>query len=135
MFQKTTQYRVSYADTDQMGYMYYGHYARLYEIARTEALRQVGYQYKTMELEGIMMPVYDNYSKYLLPARYDDLLTIKVSLKALPLVRCEFTYEIYNEAQALLNKGSTTLVFVNMAENKLCKAPQYLLDLLKPYFN
>ena len=115
--------------------MYYGHYARLYEIGRTEALRQIGYQYKTMEAQGIRLPVYDNYSKFLQPARYDDLLTIKATLKSLPKVRCEFVYEIYNQEGILLNQGYTTLVFVNMAENKLCKAPQYLVELLMPYFD
>lgn len=134
MFQHQITYRVCYGDTDQMGYMYYGNYARLYEIARTELFRNIGFKYKDMEADGIMMPVYDNYSKFLAPALYDDLLTIKVSIKTLPSVRCDFEYEIYNEAGQQLNWGKTTLVFSKVSDGKLCKPPKYLLELLKPYF-
>jgi acyl-CoA thioester hydrolase len=74
MYQYKSSYRVSYGDTDKMGFMYYGHYARVYEIARTDSLRALGYTYKSMEESGVMMPVVDNYSKYIAPARYDDNL-------------------------------------------------------------
>lgn len=134
MFINEVKYRVTYADTDQMGYMYYGNYAKLYEIGRTEALRNIGFKYKDMEAAGIMMPVYENYSKYLLPALYDDFLTIKVTIKTLPTVRCIFDYEIFNEAGSLLNIGQTTLVFSRMSDNKLCKPPQNLMLLLNKYF-
>jgi acyl-CoA thioester hydrolase len=134
MFQHQINYRVCYGDTDQMGYMYYGNYARLYEIARTELFRNIGFKYKDMEAEGVMMPVYDNYSKYLAPALYDDLLTIKVAVKTMPSVRCIFEYEIYNEMDQLLNIGKTTLVFSKVADGKLCKPPQNLVELMKPYF-
>ncbi len=134
MFTNEVKYRVTYADTDQMGYMYYGNYAKLYEIGRTEALRNIGFKYKDMEAAGIMMPVYENYSKYLLPALYDDFLTIKVTIKTLPTVRCIFDYEIFNEAGSLLNTGQTTLVFSRMSDNKLCKPPQNLMLLLNKYF-
>ena len=134
MFVNETKYRVCYGDTDQMGYMYYGNYARLYEIARTESFRNIGFKYKDMEAAGIMMPVYDLYTKYLQPALYDDLLTIRVKINALPSVRCVFDYEIFNEEGKLLNTGQTTLVFSKTADGKLCKPPQYLLDLLMPYF-
>lgn len=134
MFINEVKYRVTYADTDQMGYMYYGNYAKLYEIGRTEALRNIGFKYKDMEAAGIMMPVYENYSKYLLPALYDDFLTIKVTIKILPTVRCIFDYEIFNEAGSLLNIGQTTLVFSRMSDNKLCKPPQNLMLLLNKYF-
>jgi acyl-CoA thioester hydrolase len=75
MFTHHVQIRVTYADTDQMGYVYYGNYARYYEIGRVEALRSLGFSYKEMEASGIMMPVYENASRYLQPALYDDLLT------------------------------------------------------------
>lgn len=134
MFIKETNYRVCYGDTDQMGYMYYGQYARVYEIARTESLRQLGYLYKEMEADGVMLPVYENYSRYLAPAKYDDLLTVKVYIKALPSVRCVFDYEIFNQNGTLLNTGNTTLVFAKVSDGKLCKPPQYLIDLLQPFF-
>jgi acyl-CoA thioester hydrolase len=81
MFVSECQIRVRYAETDQMGYVYYGNYAQYFEVARVEALRQVGLTYKMFEDSGIMMPVLHLSCKYRKPARYDDLLTIKTSIK------------------------------------------------------
>ncbi|WP_266366953.1 acyl-CoA thioesterase [Tellurirhabdus rosea] len=127
--------RVRYADTDQMGYVYYGNYARFYEIGRVEALRSLGFHYKEMEDSGVMMPVYENRSRYLKPARYDDLLTIRVRIPDLPTVRVVFQYDIFNQEEEHLNTGETTLVFQNRATGKLCKAPTELMDKLKPFFS
>ncbi|TAE37122.1 MAG: acyl-CoA thioesterase [Runella slithyformis] len=126
--------RVRYADTDQMGYVYYGNYARFYEIGRVEALRSLGMSYRDLEEEGTMMPVYDNYSRYLLPARYDDLLTIKVTISQLPTVRMVFEYEITNQDGVLLNTGQTTLIFLNRQTNRPTRIPATLLAKLKPHF-
>jgi acyl-CoA thioester hydrolase len=127
--------RVRYADTDQMGYVYYGNYARYYEIGRVEALRSIDFHYKVMEDEGVLMPVYENHSKYLKPARYDDELSIRVTLQELPGIRVVFHYEIRNQSNTLLNTGETTLVFQRKDTGKLCFAPERLLDKLKPYFD
>ena len=89
--------RVRYADTDQMGYVYYGNYARYYEIGRVEALRSLDFHYKAMEDSGVMMPVYECHYKYLKPARYDDELNILVKIAELPGVRIRFAYEIRNQ--------------------------------------
>jgi acyl-CoA thioester hydrolase len=126
--------RVRYADTDQMGYVYYGNYARFYEIGRVEALRSIGFHYKEMEDEGVMMPVYENRSKYLKPARYDDLLSIRVILHQMPGVRVVFQYEIRNQDGDLLNTGETTLVFQRRDNAKLCMPPDVLVEKLTPYF-
>ncbi len=126
--------RVRYADTDQMGYVYYGNYARYYEIGRVEALRTLGFHYKAMEEEGVMMPVYENHSKFIKPARYDDELVIKVIITKLPSARIIFNYEISNQDGILLNKGETVLVFQRKDNGKLCFAPDALLDKLKVYF-
>lgn len=134
MFTNEVQVRVRYADTDQMGYVYYGNYARFYEIGRVEALRSLGMSYRDLEEEGTMMPVYDNYSRYLLPARYDDLLTIKVTISQLPTVRMVFEYEITNQDGVLLNTGQTTLIFLNRQTNRPTRIPATLLAKLKPHF-
>ncbi|GAB3325742.1 thioesterase family protein [Larkinella ripae] len=126
--------RVRYADTDQMGYVYYGNYARYYEIGRVEALRSLGFHYKEMEASGVMMPVYENRSRYLRPARYDDLLTIRVNIRELPSVRVVFSYDIYNQHGDHLNTGETTLVFMLASTGKLTKAPADLTEKLKPFF-
>ena len=135
MFSHEVDIRVCYADTDQMGYVYYGNYGRFYEIARTEALRALGFSYKEMEAAGTMMPVYEHKSRYLQPARYDDVLTVKVFLRQKPAVRIIFAYEVYNAQRVLLNAGETTLVFVNRANGRPCMAPANLIRTLEPYFS
>lgn len=126
--------RVRYADTDQMGYVYYGNYARYYEIGRVEALRSLDFHYKAMEEEGVMMPVYENRSRFLRPARYDDLLTIHVSIRNLPTARVVFDYKILNQDNVLLNIGETTLVFQRRDTGRLCTAPPALLEKLRPHY-
>jgi acyl-CoA thioester hydrolase len=126
--------RVRYADTDQMGYVYYGNYGRFYEIGRVEALRSIGFSYREMEESGTMMPVYDNYSRYFQPARYDDELSIKVMITELPAARVVFEYEIRNQEGTLLNTGRTTLVFLNRETNRPTRAPKNLIDKLNSYF-
>ena len=85
MFSTETTIRIHYALTDQMGVVYHGHYAQFYEIGRAEALRQIDYSYKAIEESGVIMPVVDVHSKFLRPARYEDLITVKTILKELPL--------------------------------------------------
>ena len=134
MYIHETEYRVRYADTDQMGYMYYGNYARLYEIARVEAFRSLGYSYKEMEDSGVLMPVYENHSRFIAPALYDEMLTIRTTLKVKPAVRSVFNYEIFNEKNVLIHTGETTLVFLRKDNNRLVPAPATLLQKLEPFF-
>lgn len=134
MYIHNHQYRVRYADTDQMGYVYYGNYARLYEIGRVEALRSLGFSYKEMEDSGVMMPVYENKSRYIAPALYDELLTIRTTIKTMPAARIVFHYEIFNSADILVHTGETTLVFVKMENNRLTLAPKGLLEKLETFF-
>jgi len=135
MFEFSTQLRVRYADTDQMGYVYYGNYGAYYEVARVESLRYLGYTYKDLEARGVMMPVLENYSRFILPAKYDELLRIDVTLKELPAVRIQFFYEIFNEQDQLINTGNTLLAFVNRESGKPCRPPRILLELFSPFFN
>lgn len=134
MFTHETNIRIRYAETDQMGYVYYGNYAALYEVARTEMLRSTGLSYRELEEIGVMLPVTDLVCKYYQPARYDDLITVKVIIREKPLIRIKFEYEVYNEAGVLLNTGYTQLVFVDMAKNRPCRAPQVFLDNMEPFF-
>jgi acyl-CoA thioester hydrolase len=132
MYQHDYQYRVRYADTDQMGYVYYGNYARLYEIGRVEALRSLGLSYKEMEDSGVMMPVYENKSRFIAPALYDELLIIRTTIKTIPAARV--VYEIFNSSNTLVHTGETTLVFVKMENNRLTLAPKALLEKLEVFF-
>ena len=129
-----TDIRVRYYDTDQMGIVYYGNYARFYEIGRVEVMRHLGLNYKELEERGISMPVYDLNSRFIRPAKYDDLLTIRVTIPQLPKTRFMFSYEIFNQEGQLLNTGQTTLVFVRTDTGRPCTAPNDLVEAAKPFF-
>ncbi len=135
MFISETTVRVRYAETDRMGYVYYGNYATYYEVGRVEALRQLGLSYKKMEDEGVMLPVIDYSIKYFKPAFYDDLLTVRTTIKELPAARIHFEYEIFNEEGVTLNKGNTTLVFINVKTKRPCAAPDWFMERIKLHFN
>jgi len=119
MYKHTTQIRVRYSETDRMNYVYYGNYAQYFEVARVEALRNLGISYKELEeKEGVMLPVLDYHIKFFKPGYYDELLTINTSIIKMPEARIAFEYEVYNEKNELINKASTTLVFVNKIHRK-----------------
>ena len=84
---------------------------------------------------GVMLPVTEMKTKYLKPGKYDDLITIRVTIRKKPAVRIIFEYELFNESGELLNQGETTLVFVNMEKNRPCMPPQVFLDKMSKYFN
>lgn len=106
-----------------MGYVYYGNYAMYLEIARVELIRMVGFSYKELEEKGVLMPVLEYKTRFLRPAHYDDLLTIKTTVRKKPMARMHFEYEIFNEAGVLLNLAETTLVFVNKQSGRPCSLP------------
>ena len=135
MYISETSVRVRYSETDQMGYVYYGNYAMYYEVARVESLRQLGLTYKEIEDMGVMMPVVENKSRYLAPARYDDLLRIVTTLREKPGVRIRFEYEIFNSDNTLINRGETLLVFINKETNRPCRQPPAMQKVLAPFFD
>lgn len=134
MYSASTQIRVRYAETDQMSYVYYGNYATYYEVARVEALRQLGFDYADLERQGVMMPVLDLNCNFIQPAKYDELLTIEVSIPKLPVVKMLFEYQIRNENNDLINSGSTTLVFLDTVSHKPVRAPESLISIMKPFY-
>ncbi len=135
MFTTETSIRIHYALTDQMGVVYHGHYAQFYEIGRTEAIRTLGYSYKDIEVTGIIMPVVDIHSKFLRPAKYDDLITVKTTLRELPVHhKIIFHSEIYNQQDELLNVGDVTLYFMDAKTMKRVNMPDYLAEKMGQYF-
>jgi len=135
MFTSTTQIRVRYGETDQMGYLYYGNYALYYEVGRAESIRQLGFTYRQLEEMGIMMPVVELNVQYFRPALYDNLITVKTILKEMPEgSKIQFHSELYNEQEQLLNKGVTSLVFYDPKEKKKASIPPELYTRLAPYF-
>ncbi len=135
MFIHSFQKRVRYGETDQMGYLYYGNYAQLYEIGRAELIRSIGLTYRDMEEKhGIMMPVLSMNSRFVRPALYDELLTIKTMLRHLPEQNITFFHEIFNEQKKLVNGGSVKLCFIDTTTGKRVGTPSYLLEALAIHF-
>lgn len=134
MYQHEVKIRVRYAETDQMGYVYYGNYATYFEVARVEAFRNLGYPYKQLEAEGIGMPVLSLKVNYHAPARYDDELTVRVTIPGRPRARILFRYEVTNQEHKLINTGETELVFIQSASGRPTRLPQVLANLLDPFF-
>ncbi|HRU61004.1 MAG TPA: thioesterase family protein, partial [Bacteroidia bacterium] len=90
MYQHETRFRVRYGETDRMGYVYYGNYATYYEVGRVEALRSLGFSYRSLEDSGVLLPVSDFSVRYRKPAYYDDLLVLTTYITALAGVRLHF---------------------------------------------
>ena len=120
-------FRVRYAETDQMGVVYHGNYPQYLEMGRVEWLRSLGISYKSMEENGIMLPVISLQMNFKKSAVYDDLITVVTKLKKIPSVKIEFDYEIYNEAQEILMEANTVLAFIDMKTNRPIKCPDYVL--------
>ncbi len=129
------QIRVRYAETDQMNVVYHGNYAQYFEVGRVEAIRQLGLSYKDMEATGIIMPVVEWSAKFLRPAHYDDLLTVKTTLKEWPRDhRVVFDQEVYNQEGKLLTVGKVLLYFLQKSSMEKTHMPSYLETRLAPYF-
>ena len=125
--------RVRYSETDKMGYCYYGNYASFLEIGRVESLRSLGISYKSLEDNGIMLPVSEFQIKYILPAYYDDMLLIETKISAIKGVRIYFDYFIYNDNQKLLASAMTSLVFIDSITKKPVAPPKELLSIIQSY--
>ncbi|MBC29264.1 MAG: thioesterase [Muricauda sp.] len=123
-------FRVRYGETDQMGIVYHGNYAQYLEMGRVEWLRSLGISYRSMEENGIMLPVIHLQIDYKKSAKYDDLLTIETILKKRPMVKIEFDYKIYNHTGELLVAANTVLAFMDMETGKPTKCPDYILEKL-----
>jgi acyl-CoA thioester hydrolase len=136
MYEYNTNIRVRYAEADPMNVVYYGNYAQYFEVGRVESMRALGLSYKTMEEMGFMLPVVELNIKYLRPAKYDDLLTIKSQIRQLPTDhRIQFDQEIYNEEGKLLTVGLVRLYFMDKALGKRAEMPAFLKEKLSPYFS
>jgi acyl-CoA thioester hydrolase len=135
MFTTETQVRVRYAETDQMGVVYHSNYFLYFETARAESIRQLGFTYADMEKTGVIMPVIDVHCRYIRPALYDDLLTIRTILKELPVHhKIEFHHEVLNEKRELLAAGKIILYFMEAKTMKRVTMPAPLLEKLQPHF-
>ncbi|MBX3102217.1 MAG: acyl-CoA thioesterase [Bacteroidetes bacterium] len=129
MIRMETSLRVRYAETDQMGYVYYGNYATYFEVARTDWVRSLGTPYADFEHKyGVMLPVLELRLQYHKAATYDDLITIRTEVRTRPGIRIHFHHEVVNEAGELLVTGEVVLVFIHKDTMKPCRPPAFFLE-------
>lgn len=114
MLEKITEIRVRYNETDRMGIVYHANYYVWFEIGRTEFMKDIGINYRSLEEGGILLPLVETHCYYKLPAKYDDVVLIKTKLSEFKGIRISFEYEIIRKCDnALLAVGKTVQAFVN----------------------
>ena len=123
--------RVRYAETDQMGVVHHGNYALYLEMARIEWLRKLGISYKSMEEEGIGLPVVSLSINFKKSALYDDVIKVKTQLKKQPTALVQFEYELTNQNDELLCTAEVVLAFMDMKTKRPTRPPKYFLEALK----
>jgi acyl-CoA thioester hydrolase len=123
----STEIRVRYGETDQMGVVYHGNYAQFLEVARVEWLRSIDISYKKMENNGVMLPVVNLNINFKKPAVYDEMIIVKTKLREKPGLKITVDQEIYNKNNDLLTVSEITLVFVNMQTKRPMLCPDDLL--------
>ncbi len=135
-FEHTTAIRVRYADTDQMGIVYYGKYFEYFEVARTEMLRAHGLPYAQIEATGFRLPVIEASARYFSGPKYDDLLLVTARMKAIVTSRLEITYEVrQSDSDELVAEGASTLVFVSSTSGKPSRPPQLYREAVERHAN
>ena len=135
MYSTETAIRVRYAETDQMGVVYHGNFFPYFESSRAESIRQLGFTYADLEKMGVIMPIIEVQCKYLRPAKYDNLLTVKTILRELPVHhKIEFHHEVLNEENELLAVAKIIIYFMEANGMKRTTMPAQWMEKLEPYF-
>lgn len=132
MYQHEAKIKVRYGETDKMGVVYHSHYIEYYEVARTECMRSLGLAYTELEAKGIILPVTKVESHYKDSLYYDDDVTIIAKIKDLPGYKITFEYDVVREG-VVVNQGVTELVFYDTNHKRVCRAPQEMIEKLKPF--
>ena len=128
-----TTIRVSYSDTDQMGFVHHSNYLKYYETARWNLFRYLGIPYKEIEETGMLLPVVNVQMQYLKPAFYDEELTVESSIAATKGATIILDYKLFNNDQELINTATITLAFVNSHSKRPCKPSTLIQELLQQY--
>ena len=122
--QSISHVRVRYAETDRMGVVYYANYFVWFEVGRTDLLRQSGWSYREMEVDGYALPVIDAHCAYLESAKYDDDLEVRTVGTMMSPVRVQFTYEIVRASDgARLATGATIHATLDR-HGRPCRLPE-----------
>jgi acyl-CoA thioester hydrolase len=135
MLSSTCKIKVRYDEVDKMEYVYHGNYASYYHIGRTELLRKLGISDRELENHNIILPVIKMNSTFIKPVFYDQTITILTSLIEDPRSRMKFSHNIYDQNHDLVNKGFTTIAFVDKITRKPMRVPDTVLHKLELFMN
>jgi acyl-CoA thioester hydrolase len=119
----TSTVRVRYAETDKMGIVYYANYLIWFEIGRTDWLRETGSTYRSMEEQGIQLPVIEAHCEYRRPARYDEEIEVRTIGRLLSPVRMEFEYEVIRTHDQTVAASGRTVHAALDASGRPCRLP------------
>jgi len=133
MLSASVEVRVRYEETDKMGIVYHANYFTWFEIARIELLDAMGCPYRSLEQDGLFLPVLSCRADFRLPAHFDDRLRIVVRIEDFPMVRIKATYEVMREEQ-LLATGETTHAFVT-GDGKVVRPPEAFLEKARKFMD
>jgi acyl-CoA thioester hydrolase len=122
--------RVRYNETDQMGIVHHSNYIFYYEVARTELMRSLGTSYREMEERGALLVIRDVRSHFVAPAYYDEILTVRVSIREMPAVKVTFDFEIFNEKGEMIHTGEVVLACVDKTTRRPKRVPEWFTSLL-----
>jgi len=131
MINENIFFKVSYSDTDQMGFMHHSNYFRYYETARWELFRSIGIPYNEIEKEDVILPVTDASVKFIKPALYDQEIKIITMIKSFKGARIIFDNQAVNEAGEIINEAQITVACVRKSTGRACFPPKRISDILK----
>ncbi len=123
---ETTKIRVRYAETDNMGVVYYANYFIWMEIGRTELLRSTGVRYLDLEEKGYLLPVVKAFARYISPCYYDDEIKIQSTVTKLSGPRIRIDYKMFRKEKELICAGFTEHAFISKETKKIVKPPENL---------
>lgn len=130
-----TTYRVTYGDTDKMGFVYHANYFRWFEIGRSAMFRHLGMPYKTIESKGFFLPLSEVHCKFNHPSQYDDVVRIETSLDPSVKAGLKFNYRIFSEDdKKILAKGYTKHACVDRT-GRVVRPPEFILDIIAKRVN
>lgn len=125
-----TLFRVSYSDTDQMGFMHHSNYLKYYETARWELLRNIGIPYSQLENDGYIFPVVSAFVRYLKPALYDQEISVVSTINGYRGATIVFENSAYNKSGEKINEAKITVACVRKTSGKPCPLPLFLTQQL-----
>jgi acyl-CoA thioester hydrolase len=126
-----TSLRVRYAETDQMGVVYYANYLVWFEVARAEVMRALGSTYRELEENGVFLPVIETQCHYRRPARYDDEIEVRATGRLISPVRVAFDYEVWVKGDSAPVAVGQTVHAATDREGRPCRLPEHVREAFK----